>query len=107
MLESATPNPRSRSRWYANATKGPLNWYQVTRARTGLSTTQLRRLRMLSHGVVVTHNDFGITLQDSWHYISTLRKKLPWLVVRRIIGVGYIIPEDELAKLKSFLGMEE
>lgn len=104
MLE--TVSPRSRARWYANATQVPLNWYQVMRAKTGLSTMQLRRLRMLSYGVVVTHNDFGITLQDSWHYISVLRRRVPWLAIRRVIGAGYIVPEEDLPQLKKFLELE-
>jgi hypothetical protein len=103
MLE-ATPRPKSH--WYVNATKGPLNWYQIMRAKTGLSSTQLRRLRMLSHGITVTYDDLGLSAKDTWHYVSTLRKRLPWLVVKPVRGIGHIVPEANLPELKRFLELD-
>jgi hypothetical protein len=103
MLEAA---PRSRSRWYANATKCPLNWYQVMGLKTGLSSTQLRRLRMLSHGITVTYDDLGLSAKDTWHYVSMMRKRLPWLVVKPVRGIGHIVPEANLPELKRFLELE-
>lgn len=103
MLEAA---PRSRSRWYANATQKPLNWYQIMRAKTGLSSKQLRRLRMLSYGVIVTYDELGLSAKDAWHYVSTLRKRLPWLVIKPVRGMGHIVPEANLSELRRFLEIE-
>jgi hypothetical protein len=103
MLEAA---PRPKSHWYVNATKGPLNWYQVMRAKTGLSSKQLRRLRMLSYGIIVTYDDIGLSAKDTWHYVSTLRKRLPWLVIKPVRGMGHIVPEADLPELKRFLELD-
>jgi hypothetical protein len=86
------------------------------RAKTGLTFITLRRLKMLSYGLIITSKDFNLSDHDTTRCISIMRKALPWLVVRPAMGrckgpgrvkkLGYIVPESELPKLKQFLEQE-
>lgn len=94
----------------------PSSWYVRMKARTGLSFIALRRLKMLSYGIPVSSEDFALSDHDTTRYISILRKSVPWLVVCPAMGkckgpgrvkkLGYIVPEDELPRLKQFLEQE-
>lgn len=80
--------------------------------RTGLTSRQVRLLKALAWGGVRTYREFSEVLYDHtngavrtamYTNIRRLRESLPWLVVVPVATEGYMVPDDNIIALRSFL----
>ena len=103
MLESATPNPRSR--WYATGKHEVVEtpWEQA-RKECGLYGVQMLRLRKLASGEPLSRGDLNLCHKNFAKFCAIVSSRITWL---QIIRAGDKWTVNDVPRLRQFLGMEE
>jgi hypothetical protein len=101
MLESATPNPRSR--WYVKH-KPEVTPTEAARKSLGLYNVQIKRLRKFAAGEPLGIGDVNLCDRGFQCFVRSMHKRVPWL---RIIRAGDKWTVNDVPRLRQFLGMED
>ena len=101
MLESATPNPRSR--WYVKH-KPAVTPTEAARKSVGLYGVQIRRLRKFAAGEPLDIRDVNLCERGFCGFTKSIASKVPWL---RMVRAGDKWTVNDVPRLRQFLGMED